>query len=208
VPRFAGRISDLCGTSAELGGIPADEKALEVDHIVPRNFGGSDDPTNLQALCYSCNAMKRDRDDTDFHAIRESYQKRETDCLFCQITTDRIIAENALAYAILDGFPVSPLHTLIVPKRHAGTFFELGQAEMNACTFLMNDQKRRIEEEDHSVDGFNIGINNGASAGQTIYHCHIHLIPRRLGDVADPRGGVRHTITGKGHYPGLGGAQV
>jgi len=107
---------------------------------------------------------------------------------------------HELVFAIPDGYPVTPLHTLIIPKRHASTFFELGQAEINACTFLVKDQKNRIEDEDHSVDGFNIGMNNGVSAGQTINHWHMHLIPRRTGDVDDPRGGVRHTLPGKGYY--------
>ncbi len=114
--------------------------------------------------------------------------------------TERILAQNELAYAIGDGYPVSPLHTLIIPKRHLATFFELGQAEVNACTALINEQKKLIESEDHLVNGFNVGVNDGVSAGQTIDHCHIHLIPRRSGDVADPRGGVRHAIPGKGYY--------
>src|SRR5262249_46838549 len=99
----------------ELCGISADEKALEVDHIVPRNLGGADDITNLQALCYSCNAMKRDRNDTDFRAIRESYADREPGCLFCEMKSERIVTQNELAFAIRDGYPVTPLHTLIVP---------------------------------------------------------------------------------------------
>jgi diadenosine tetraphosphate (Ap4A) HIT family hydrolase len=114
--------------------------------------------------------------------------------------SERIVAENELSFAIPDGYPVTPLHTLIIPKRHVCTFFELGQAEINACTFLVKDQKKRIAAYDHSVDGFNIGMNNGVSAGQTINHCHIHLVPRRTGDVDDPRGGVRNTLPGKGYY--------
>lgn len=184
----------------ELCGISADEKALEPDHILPRNHGGTDNLSNLQALCYSCNAMKRDRDNTDFRAIRESYESRQSSCVFCEISSERILAQNELAYAIADAYPVSPLHTLIITKRHVPTFFELGQAEVNACTALVNQQKTRIQLEDHSVDGFNIGVNSGASAGQIVDHCHIHLIPRRSGDVPDPRGGVRHTIPGKGYY--------
>jgi ATP adenylyltransferase len=116
------------------------------------------------------------------------------------MNSKRIVAENELAFVIPDGYPVTPLHTLIIPKRHVSSFFELGQAEINACTFLVKDQKTRIEGEDHSVDGFNIGMNNGVSAGQTVNHCHVHLIPRRTGDVDDPRGGVRHSIPRKGYY--------
>ena len=184
----------------ELCGISAYEKALEVDHILPRNHGGSDDLSNLQALCYSCNAMKRDRDDTDFRGIRESYEHREKDCLFCQIDKVRILAENQLGYAILDGFPVTELHTLIIPKRHVPTYFELGQPEINACNQLLQYAKGDSQFQDKTITGFNIGINNGESAGQTVFHCHIHLIPRRVGDVENPRGGVRHIIAGKGCY--------
>src|SRR4030095_14913885 len=90
---------ELCGTSG-------DEKALEPDHVVPRIHGGSDDLSNLQALGYSCNAMKRDRDDTDFRAIRESYANREPGCLFCEMNRERIVAENELAFAIPDAYPV------------------------------------------------------------------------------------------------------
>ena len=184
----------------ELCGISAYEKALEVDHIIPRNHGGIDDISNLQALCYSCNAMKRDRDDTDFRGIRESYDHREKECLFCEIDKARILAENQLGYIILDGFPVTKLHTLVIPKRHVATYFEMGQAEINACTQLLQYAKGDSQFQDKTITGFNIGINNGESAGQTVFHCHIHLIPRRAGDVENPRGGVRHVITGKGNY--------
>ena len=125
---------------------------------------------------------------------------RENGCPFCEIPEIRIIEENQLAYAIRDGFPVTDMHTLIIPKRHAVTYFELGQAEINACNQLIVHAKKNIEQNDTTVSGFNIGINNGASAGQTVFHCHIHLIPRREGDVENPRGGVRHVIPNKGIY--------
>ena len=121
-------------------------------------------------------------------------------CLFCTIPSERVVSENALAYAIRDGFPVTPLHTLIIPKRHAGDYFSLTDAEILACNTLMGEMKQVIESEDATVTGFNIGMNAGQSAGQTIFHCHIHLIARRTGDVENPRGGVRHTIPGKGFY--------
>ena len=184
----------------ELCGVSADVKALEVDHIVPRNKDGSDDPNNLQALCYSCNAMKRDRDDTDFREIRGSYERRETGCPFCDMAGSRVIGENELAYMIRDGYPATPLHTLVIPKRHTSTYFELGQAEINSCTALLQKARTDIESIDPTVSGFNIGINDGEVAGQTVPHCHVHLMPRRRGDVENPRGGVRHTIPGKASY--------
>jgi diadenosine tetraphosphate (Ap4A) HIT family hydrolase len=121
-------------------------------------------------------------------------------CIFCEIDKDRIIATNELAYAILDGFPVTPLHTLIIPKRHAVDYFELTQDELIACHDLIHQFKDSIIREDPTVEAFNIGMNAGESAGQTIFHSHIHLIPRRKGDVANPKGGVRHVIPEKGRY--------
>lgn len=184
----------------ELCGISAQEKALEVDHIIPRNCGGQDDLSNFQALCYSCNAMKRDRDDTDFRVVRESYEHREDDCLFCTIEEIRIVNSNALAYTVRDGFPVTEGHTLVIPKRHAATYFDLGQAEVNAINELLQLEKAELEKADPSISGFNVGMNCGEDAGQSVFHCHVHLIPRRKGDVDVPKGGVRNTIPGKGFY--------
>lgn len=184
----------------ELCGISADIKALEVDHILPRNNGGTDDITNFQALCYSCNAMKRDRDDTDLRGISESYNYRDENCLFCTIEPSRVIDENELAYVIKDGFPVTDGHSLIIPKRHVAEYFDLGQAELNAVNQLLVKHKALIQSEDSTVTGFNIGMNCGEDAGQTVFHCHVHLIPRRKDDVEEPRGGVRHLIPDKGNY--------
>jgi ATP adenylyltransferase len=184
----------------ELCGVSADVRALEVDHIVPRVRGGKDDPDNLQALCYSCNSMKRDRDATDFRGVRESYDLREPGCPFCEMPKDQLIAGTELAYAVRDAFPVTPLHTLVIPKRHTQSYFELGRAELNACRRLLEQEKEAIERQDVSVEGFNVGVNEGETAGQTVFHCHLHLIPRRRGDIEDPTGGVRNVIPGKGIY--------
>jgi diadenosine tetraphosphate (Ap4A) HIT family hydrolase len=184
----------------ELCGISADEKALEVDHILPRNLGGSDEQHNLQALCYSCNATKRDRDDTDFRGMSAAYAGRSEGCAFCELPAERIIAENELALAFRDGFPVTEHHTLIIPKRHVSDFFDLFQPERNAMQALMEQQRALILQIDPTVTAFNVGINAGADAGQTIFHCHMHLIPRRKGDVEEPRGGVRGVIPAKQKY--------
>lgn len=184
---------ELCGTSAE-------HKALEVDHILPRNRGGSDDESNLQALCYSCNSMKRDKDDTDFRKVKESYQHRKPGCLFCELPKERVVAENELAFAILDAFPVTAQHTLVIPKRHVDDFFSLHQPERNAIQQLLEERRQAILSSDIAVAGFNVGNNIGEAGGQTVMHCHTHLIPRRSGDVADARGGVRGVIPEKQKY--------
>jgi diadenosine tetraphosphate (Ap4A) HIT family hydrolase len=121
-------------------------------------------------------------------------------CLFCKTPKERIIASNELAYAIRDNFPVTPLHTLIIPKHHVLDYFSLSKEDLIACDDLLRNIKEEIQVLDATVDGFNIGMNSGASAGQTIFHCHIHLIPRRSGDVENPKGGIRHLIPGKGYY--------
>ena len=184
----------------ELCGAHEEQAALHVDHIVPRAKGGSDDLSNFQALCVTCNTNKRDRDDTDFRDVQASYSIRDEACLFCRVGEDRIIAENELCYAIRDGFPVTPMHTLVIPKRHVADYFDLYQPELNAIQALLKEQREQILAADPAVTGFNVGINAGAEAGQTIFHVHVHLFPRRKGDVADPRGGVRGVIPEKQKY--------
>lgn len=133
------------------------------------------------------------RDEASFRNILESHQEQEhtSNCLFCKIDPDRIIAENELCYAIRDGFPLTPLHTLVVPKRHVANYFNLYQSELEAIHVMLDEQHADIPQQDKTVTGFNVGINAGNDAGQTVFHAHIHLIPRRYGDVSDPRGGVR-----------------
>jgi len=123
-----------------------------------------------------------------------------TPCLFCSIPDERVILSNELAFAIADGFPVTAGHTLVIPKRHVEDYFGLTQAELIACNELLHLLREKALAGDSTIEGFNIGMNAGAVAGQTIFHCHIHLIPRRAGDVENPRGGVRHLIPGKGYY--------
>ena len=125
------------------------------------------------------------------------------DCLFCELLREaspRIVDSDELSYVIEDGFPVTKGHLLVISKRHAKDYFELSEEEHLSVFDLMAKHKKRIQDEDPSVSGFNVGMNSGQSAGQTVFHCHVHLIPRRGGDVEDPRGGVRHVIPGKGNY--------
>jgi len=126
--------------------------------------------------------------------------QRTQTCLFCEISPERVIASNEFAYAIRDGFPVTSLHTLIIPKRHVADYFGLSITELQACHDLLLQIRASVLAEDTEVEGFNVGMNAGEVAGQTIFHCHIHLIPRRRGDVENPRGGIRHLIPGKGFY--------
>ncbi len=123
------------------------------------------------------------------------------ECIFCRMDKGRIIDKNALAYAIIDNFPVSEGHTLIIPKRHESDYFLLTKEEKAACDELLARARNHILSSDPSVEGFNVGINIGEVAGQSVFHCHIHLIPRRKGDTPTPRGGVRHVIEHKGCYP-------
>jgi len=184
----------------ELCGISASEKALEVDHIVPKNLGGENSINNYQALCYTCNSNKRDTDKTDFRNNGEIFHMREKECLFCNVNENKIILKNNLAFLIRDNFPVSKYHSLIIPKRHFEDFFEIRQAELNAINQLLITGKNTMNNQDSTVRGYNIGINCGKVAGQTIMHCHIHLIPRYENDVDDPTGGVRNIIPNKGTY--------
>lgn len=124
----------------------------------------------------------------------------DSKCVFCHIDEERIIRANRLAYAIRDQFAVTPHHTLIIPRRHVSSYFDLDSSEIVACHRLLAEVEKGIVSSDSKVEGFNIGVNQGRVAGQTISHCHIHLIPRRAGDVDEPRGGIRHIIPGKGCY--------
>ena len=121
-------------------------------------------------------------------------------CLFCNINSQDLVFDNEFAFASFDSYPVSKYHSLIVPKRHILDYFELTNDELLACNDLIKKIKKKIQNEDKTVDGFNIGTNSGVVAGQSIMHCHIHLIPRRKGDVDNPQGGVRGVIPSKQHY--------
>ena len=121
------------------------------------------------------------------------------DCPFCQIEPARQLLSNDLTIVIADDFPVSSGHSLIIPKRHFSSLFE-ATVEERAALWELLDQTRDYLLEQYHPDGFNIGINNGIAAGQTIMHLHVHLIPRYSGDSADPRGGVRWVMPDRAPY--------
>ena len=121
-------------------------------------------------------------------------------CLFCNIKESGCAHQNDLAYTSYDSYPVSEHHCLIIPKRHVRDYFGLSKDELIACNELIKIAKNEILTKDQSVKGFNLGTNIGKVSGQSILHCHFHLIPRREGDVENPQGGVRSVIPNKQHY--------
>jgi len=136
----------------------------------------------------------------EYQHINQVNQNNGTDCPFCNPSSSQeLITESAMTYAIYDKFPVSQGHSLIIPKKHEADYFHLSDNIRTSCWIMINRVKRILEER-YKPDGFNIGINIGEDAGQTIPHVHIHLIPRYKGDVENPVGGVRNLIPGKGNY--------
>ena len=121
-------------------------------------------------------------------------------CLFCNIEESGFAYENDLAYASYDSYPVSENHCLIIPKRHIKDYLDLSNEELIACNDLIKILKNEILNKDQSVKGFTVGTNIGKGSGQSIFHCHLHLIPRREGDVENPQGGVRSVIPNRQHY--------
>lgn len=122
-----------------------------------------------------------------------------TPCPFCNLPAERIVGSNDEAVVILDAYPISPGHSLIIPKRHVESFFDLKDSEQAEMLRLLQSAKEGLDQE-LSPAGYNVGINDGAAAGQTIPHLHIHLVPRYTNDRADPRGGVRWIIPEKADY--------
>ncbi len=119
-------------------------------------------------------------------------------CLFC--TDPRGVSiQHELAYSARDSYPASPGHAVVIPRRHVSSFFDLTPEEVAACMGLIKEEKKRIDEE-FNPDGYNVGVNVGPAAGQSIFHVHIHIIPRYKGDVENPQGGVRHVIPKKAYY--------
>jgi diadenosine tetraphosphate (Ap4A) HIT family hydrolase len=120
-------------------------------------------------------------------------------CPFCTLPAERVADRNELAVSIRDAYPVALGHTLVIPTRHVVSFFELDATEQAAMLELLRRARQRLQQE-FAPDGYTIGINDGPAAGQTVPHVHLHLIPRRVGDVPDPRGGVRWVVPDRARY--------
>jgi ATP adenylyltransferase len=138
--------------------------------------------------------------DPGFSSIAEGYDDRQDGCLFCVVRSNELLDENEFCYASKDAHPVTQQHTLIIPKRHVVDYFDLTELEVAAIHQMLIAIRNRIKNDDLTVNGFNIGVNVGKIAGQSIPHVHVHLIPRRQGDVENPQGGVRGVIPGKQKY--------
>lgn len=187
------------GGRCQLCGIPAKERPLDVDHIIPRSRGGKTELANLQALCSKCNRSKRNQDETDFRSWPDP--SADPTCVFCgPEMASKAVEKNGSVFAIMDKYPVTPGHTLVIPIRHTPDWFSMTEAERLDADQLIRVLQARIRAEDKKVAGFNLGSNCGDVAGQTVGHAHIHLVPRRSGDIADPRGGVRGVIPPKRIY--------
>lgn len=175
----------LCGATEK-------ERPLDIDHIVPRSRGGTNEEANLQVLCSKCNRAKGNRDARDF---RVPVVESDPDCVFCSSEfVERAIEQTERVIAVADHTPVADGHMLVVPRRHTPDMLSMTQAERAEADDLLRLLSGRARAEDPSIEGFNVGANCGPVAGQTIAHAHLHLIPRRKGDVADPTGGVRGVI--------------
>ena len=121
-------------------------------------------------------------------------------CLFCNKAKQKIIYSGEFMFVVRDSFPVTKLHTLIIPHRHVSNFFDLNTNELDDLSKILKEQRKNLLELDKNITAFNVGVNAGADAGQSIMHCHIHLIPRRKGDIENPRRGVRGVIPSNQKY--------
>ncbi|MBN2836546.1 MAG: HIT family protein [Candidatus Delongbacteria bacterium] len=121
-------------------------------------------------------------------------------CVFCNLDQTRYLMENDVAFVVNDINPVTEGHALIIPKRHFADLFDATEEENKGLFDLLRKRKEALQASDNTIDGFNVGVNIGQAAGQTVFHLHIHLIPRRKGDIDDPTGGVRGVIPGRRVY--------
>lgn len=164
----------LCGATSHEG-------LLNICHIKPVSSGGETIYENLQVLCDKCSTSRSDEDDSD--ARLGSDEGFDSDCIFCAASKEKVLIENEYAFAIPDKYPITEGHTLIIPKRHFASYFDSVQVEHDAIYGLLKIREKQLMENDPLIAGFDIGVNVGEVAGQKVFHCHIHLIPRRKGDL-------------------------
>ena len=182
-----GRCS-LCGATR-------DERPLDVGLVIPASKGGKATYENLHVLCSKCRKAAR-QDSTDFRKLVEA--AFDGDCPFCAYNlTGEKPAENDLAFVKPDSRPLTEGHSLIIPKRHVRDWFETTKVEQEAINELIRKRRLQLLEADPTIEGFNMGMNSGKVAGQTVLHCHFHLIPRRKDDNLWSKGGVRGVIREK-----------
>ena len=170
-----------------LCGATSNERLLNICHIKPVSRGGETIYENLQVLCDKCSTSRSDVDDSDFRPGAD--EGFNDDCIFCAASNENKLIENDYAFAIPDKYPITEGHTLIIPKRHFASYFDSIQAEQDAIYQLLKVREKQLLENDPLITGFDIGVNVGEVAGQKIFHCHIHLIPRKKGD--SPQWGER-----------------
>jgi len=182
----------LCGAKPT----PENDVELDIDHIRPSSKGGPDTEENLQVLCAACNRAKQNLSQDDFRPT----QAARDECVFCSSGSERTTNLSKLFWVFLDKYPVTTLHTLIVPRSHLVSPTEMGPSQWAELGRLTGIVKQNIQLEDPSVTGFNLGFNDGLDSGQTVMHAHFHIIPRRSGDILDPRGGIRGVIPERQKY--------
>jgi ATP adenylyltransferase len=191
------RVIKESGGRCALCGATKKERPLDVDHIKPKSKGGKNIYENLQVLCSKCNRSKGNKDDTDFKD--NLLPDVDSSCPFCN-SKAKILESFDTVFAIADSYAVTDGHLLIIPKRHTPDYFSMTEKERRDADNLIRILQKRISDKDTTVTGFNVGVNSGESAGQSVFHAHIHLIPRRDGDTPSPRGGVRGVIPDKMGY--------
>jgi ATP adenylyltransferase len=170
----------LCGATSS-------ERLLNICHIKPLSRGGETIYENLQVLCDKCSTSRPDKEDSDFRPGAD--EGFNNNCIFCAASKENLLIENDYAFAIPDKYPSTEGHSLIIPKRHFASYFDSIQVEHDAIYELLKIRRKQLLENDPLITGFDIGVNVGEDAGQKVFHCHIHLIPRRKGD--SPKWGER-----------------
>lgn len=181
---------------------PDSHVELDIDHIEPRSKGGTDELDNLQVLCHRCNRAKGNHmlKTPSSRVLREKTLAYTPVCAFCMLPKERILYKDEYVMVIADNYPVTKGHRLIIPTRHFPDATSLNPTEVAHMFAAFKKVTEDLRKEDKSITGFNMGFNMGQSAGQTIFHVHMHVIPRRAGDVEEPRGGIRGVIPAKQKY--------